>query len=354
MSWEAAGAPAEDCDRRPNHDRQHATLMIDSDRHHDELSALEREAHAWIRRLTSGEATASDAAALQRWRSQSPAHAAAFFEASRFWKAFGSAGQSLLDDERATSRRARAGGGSPIMSRRAVVGGALAATAAAIMVVHPPLDLWPSLFELRADYRTGVGEQREVAVVDGVAVQMNTRTSISLGSGDASGTVELIAGEASFKVADRRTETFSVIAAGGKTTSTEAQFDVRVDGASVCVTCLANEAHVEHRAQRIVLKSRQRVTYGDGGLGDVVAIDPSIAAAWQQGLIICNMTPLADVIQELNRYRSGRIVLLNAEFGRNPVNGRFRIDRPDEALVQIERAFGIHARTLPGGLVLLS
>ncbi len=240
------------------------------------------------------------------------------------------------------------------MSRRAVVGGALAAAAAGIMVVRPPLDLWPSLLELRADFRTGVGEQREVAVVDGVAVQMNTRTSISLGSGGAPGTVELIAGEASFKVADRRAETFSVIAAGGRTTSTEAQFDVRVDGASVWVTCLANEAHVEHRTQRLVLKSRQRVSYGDSGFGDVVAIDPSIAAAWQQGLIICNMMPLADLIQELNRYRFGRIVLLNAEFGRSPVNGRFRIDRPDEALVQIERAFGIHARTLPGGLVLLS
>lgn len=240
------------------------------------------------------------------------------------------------------------------MSRRAVMGGALAASAAGIMVVRPPFDLWPSLFELRADYRTGVGEQREVAVVDGVAVQMNTRTSLSLGSGAASGTVELIAGEASFKVAERHTATFSVIAADGTTTSTGAQFDVRVDGASVCVTCLANEARVEHRTQQVVLKSRQRVTYGDGGFGDVVAIDPSIAAAWQQGLIICNMTPLAEVIAELNRYRSGRIVLLNAEFGRSPVNGRFRIDRPDEALLQIERAFGIHARSLPGGLVLLS
>ena len=344
--------------------------MIESDQHHDELSALEREAHAWIRRLTSGEARASDAAALRRWCGQSPAHAAAFSEASRFWKAFGPAGQSLLADSRTTGRRAPAGGRTAITSRRAIIGGALAATAAGIMVVHPPLDLWPSLFELRADYRTGVGEQREVAVVDGVAVQMNTRTSISLGSGAASGTVELIAGEASFKVADRRAETFSVIAAGGgggggaetfsviaaggRTTSTGAQFDVRVDGASVCVTCLANEAHVEHLAQQVVLKSRQRVTYGDGGFGDVVAIDPSIAAAWQQGLIICNMTPLAEVIGELNRYRSGRIVLLNAEFGRSPVNGRFRIDRPDEALLQIERAFGIRARSLPGGLVLLS
>lgn len=327
--------------------------MIESDQHHDELPALEREAHAWIRRLTSGEARASDAAALQRWCSQSPAHAAAFSEASRFWKAFGPAGQSLLADERVTNRGPRAGGRTSI-SRRAVVGGALAATAAGVMVVRPPLDLWPSLFELRADYRTGVGEQREVAVVDGVVVQMNTRTSISLGSGDASGAVELIAGEASFKVADRRAATFSVIAAGGRTTSTEAQFDVRVEGAGVHVTCLANEAYVEHRTQRMVLKSRQRVTYGDSGFGDVVAIDPSIAAAWQQGLIICNMMPLTDLIQELNRYRSGRIVLLNAQLGRNPVNGRFRIDRPDEALVQIERAFGIHARTLPGGLVLLA
>jgi transmembrane sensor len=83
-------------------------------------------------------------------------------------------------------------------------------------------------------------------------------------------------------------------------------------------------------------------------------VDPSVVSAWQQGYIICNMTPLGDVVEELNRYRPGHIVLLNSALGRSPVNGRFRIDDPDEALAQIERAFGARRRVLPGGIVLLT
>jgi len=42
---------------------------------------LRRDAHAWVRRLTSGEATVADAQALKRWSDTSDAHAAAFAEA---------------------------------------------------------------------------------------------------------------------------------------------------------------------------------------------------------------------------------------------------------------------------------
>ena len=45
--------------------------------------------------------------------------------------------------------------------------------------------------------------------------------------------------------------------------------------------------------------------------------------------------------------------VLDRNLARSPVNGRFKIDRPDDALTQIELAFGIKRRTLPGGLILL-
>jgi transmembrane sensor len=328
--------------------------MIDSDKTNCALTPLEQEAHAWIRRLMSGEASAADAAALRRWCGRSPAHAAAFSEASQFWEAFGSAGESLRSDERGSNEHRHPAAAHALIGRRALLGGALAASAAGITIVRPPLGLWPSLSELRADFRTGAGEQRQIAVADGVSVEMNTRTSISIAAGDDSGAVELIAGEASFKTPDRRSQSFTVIAAGGTTSTISARFDVRVAGTSACITCLADEVQVEHRGRTVALKPRQQVTYGENGLGNEVMIDPAIVSAWQQGLMIFHMTPLIDVIEELNRYRPGHIVLLNSELGRSPVNGRFRVDQPDEALAQIERAFGVRRRILPGGLVLLT
>lgn len=325
-------------------------VMIENDSA-GKLAPLHAEAHAWVRRLTSGEATAADAAALRQWCGRSPAHAAAFSEASQLWQAFGPAGRSLRHDETILNS-ARSSTAGRVMSRRALIGGALAASVAGVMVVRPPLGLWPSVFELAADYRTGTGEQRQLAAIDGLSIQMNTRTSLSIGAGAGADTVELIAGEASFR--SERSGTLSVVAAGGRTTARNARFDVRVNGSTACVTCLTDDVRVEHLARSVTLTPRQQVAYDANGLGAVIAVDPLIVSAWQQGLIICNMRPLADVIEELNRYRSGRIVLLNAELGRNPVNGRFRIDQPDEALAQIERAFGVHRRTLPGGVVLLS
>src|SRR5262249_38998558 len=135
---------------------------------------------AWVRRLTSGDATKADADAFAHWRDSSAAHKAAFADASRLWKAFGPAGQRLRMPDAAiagetTSRPALH------VNRRMVLGGAIAASVAAgAAIVRPPLDLWPSLSELTADYRTAIGEQRRIAVASGVSIAMNTQTSIAL------------------------------------------------------------------------------------------------------------------------------------------------------------------------------
>lgn len=317
------------------------------------LTPLEDEAHAWIRRLVSGEATAADAEALRQWCGLSPAHATAFSVASQFWDAFGAAGQSLMPGKKAAIAPRRISQDNRPMGRRVFLGGLLAASAAGFMIVRPPLDLWPSLPELNADYRTGIGEQRKVIMGDGVAVQMNSRTSISIGSGKEAGIFNLIAGEASFRTQQPRSEPFSVLAAGGRVSALNARFDVRLRGSGACVTCLAEQVHVRYQGQIITLGAGQRVTYGGEGLENIVAINPAEVTAWQDGLMIFNMTPLSDVIEELNRYRSGRIILLKRDIAHAPVNGRFRIDRPNEALAQIERAFDVRGRLLPGGIVLL-
>src|SRR5262249_58154354 len=83
------------------------------------------------------------------------------------------------------------------IGRRAFMGGAIAASAAAAYVaIRPPLELWPSLSELAADYRTAPGEQRSIVLAGGASVELNTRTSIVLRpSTEATERIELISGE---------------------------------------------------------------------------------------------------------------------------------------------------------------
>ncbi|MCY1378372.1 hypothetical protein D9M69_659990 [compost metagenome] len=60
------------------------------------------------------------------------------------------------------------------------------------------------------------------------------------------------------------------------------------------------------------------------------------------------------MVDELNRYRSGKLVLMNEQLAARPVTGRFQIRALDKAIAQIQQSFGLSARHLPGGVVLLS
>ncbi len=243
------------------------------------------------------------------------------------------------------------------MSRRAVLGGAgaLAAAAAIYAIINPPLDLWPSLDELKADYRTATGEQRHLTVAD-IAVQMNTQTSIAIasGAGDDLDRVRLVAGEASFTVPPRSERALIVLAGGGRTVASRARFDVRNIASTVCVTCLDGEVQVQLGAQTTTIGAGRQLSYDETGIRQAVTIDPAEATSWQDGFIVFRYTPLSVAVTEINRYRSGKVILLNAAIGQKAISGRFRIERIDEVLAWIERAAGGSARSLPGGIVLLS
>ncbi len=317
-----------------------------------EVDVLKRDARRWITQLASGEATTADAEALGRWRQQSPAHETAFAEAIRVWKNLGPGGHAFI------ARR-----GAPVwsgqranMSRRMVMGGAgaLAASAAAYVVVNPPLDLWPSFAELRADYRTATGEQRRLTVAD-VAVQMNTRTSIAIPSEVSDlDRVELIAGEASFAMPPQSARRLIVLAGSGRTVANRARFDVRNVGPTICVTCLEGQVQVEHGARTEPVGAGRQLSYDETGLGRLITVDPREVTSWQDGFIVFRYTPLTVVVDEINRYRPGKVMVLDTALGQKTISGRFRIERSDEILVWIERATGASSRSLPGGIILLS
>ncbi|SAI69121.1 signal transduction protein [Bordetella ansorpii] len=320
------------------------------------LDPLEREAHAWVRRLTSGKATQADAQALQHWRSQSEAHAVAFRHAQEVWHKVGKAGVLVADRRPLPARRVASRAPNP--QRRAMLGGAFATAVAAagVAVVHPPLGLWPSWEDMRADYHTGTGERRDVVLSDNVRVTLNTQTRIALRSdaGTASG-IDLVGGEAAFDVA-RTDRSFMVVAGNGRTLAQNAgvQFEVRNTGGSVCVTCLSGQVRVESAGGSLMLQANQQVVYDDQRMGVAVAVDGASAQAWRNGILVFRQTPLSEVVDEINRYRPGRVILMNDEKARLPLSGRFSVDNLELVLTQIRQAFHVKARTLPGNILLFT
>jgi transmembrane sensor len=238
------------------------------------------------------------------------------------------------------------------MGRRAVLGGALAASAA-YAFIKPPLDLWPSYAELMADYRTGAGEHRQVTLSDAVSLDLNTRTSVAIRSRTADATrIELISGEAA--ISTSAPAELTVVAASGRIVATRSDFNLRCDGSQVSITCLTGDLLVERDGLTSPLGARQQVSYGDQGITAVTAIDPDNVTAWRQERLVFEGTPVSQVIAEVNRYRHGRIVLMNQEIGRRLLTARLPTTETDKIVTQIVQIFGAKARTLPGGIIILT
>ncbi len=320
-----------------------------------EREALKRQAMEWLTHLSSGQVTQSDAEALKRWCGESPAHAEAFAEANLLWGVLGPATRNVAARSKAHDGRAARLPAS--IGRRAFLGGsavAASAAAAAVLVARPPLGLWPSFSELTAEYRTATGEQRRLATSGGAAVEMNTQTSLNVAQA-AGGVdrIELIAGETVVTAGGISPGQVVVIAADGRTNASDARFDVRIDGGYVCVTCLDGSVDVVHRGPAATVRAKQQVTYNESGLGQVIAVDPNVVTSWRAGVLIFRGEPLSRAVEEINRYRPGRIVLVDPLLARRRIDASFRLDHIEEIVPQIERVYGARVRNLPGGLVLL-
>lgn len=320
------------------------------------LSRIEDDAICLVQKMAVGEASQKE---IQRWCGLSEVHAKAYADAERIWTRMAAVGRARNPTEvdyigplREFAERSSA------MNRRRMLSGgtAVLAAAAAYGMVNPPLGLWPSLSELRADFRTGTGEQRAVRVAEAVAVHLNTQTSLSVrASSENEDRVELLAGEASFVTAPGTTRSLAVVAANGTTVGGPGRFDIRyvAVGAPVVVTCFEGQLRVECEGSVFDLQPGQRISYGDGGLGRVSAVDSTLESEWQRGIVEFRNTPLAEAVEEINRYRPGRVILIDATLGRRVLSGRFRIDQMEKVLLQLEHVFSAKMRRLPGGVVLL-
>jgi len=244
--------------------------------------------------------------------------------------------------------------------RRAFIGFAVAA-GGSWLALRPPMQLWPSLGDLAADYHTGTGEQRSVALSSRVTVELNTQTRLDvLAASDAARGVEVVAGEAEIDAvappADRATpiQPVTVVAGGGRMRATVARFNVRRTGSQVCVTCLSGTVALEHPRGARTLTADDQVVYDDRGVQPVSRIDPGAVSAWRRGMLVFNGVPLAEVVDEINRYRRGKVILRSASLGENRMQAQFPITRLDDVIDMVGRLYGAHITRLPGNIVLLS
>jgi len=326
---------------------------------------LIEEALRWLVVLKDRAASDADRQAFDRWLKADARHEAAWRHARQVWMRVGKIGPAFRNREQARAqpnnvRLDVAPPPRPALSRPAPVarGGGrrrFLYAAAAVTAVVVPTALLLSRPGLFADYETRVGERRTLSLGDGSTVELAGASSLSVHFAADARRVDLHDGEAFFTVAPDAARPFIVKAASGQTEALGTAFDVKRQGEAVTVAVAEHSVAVSvDGAGRTIVAAGQQVRYGRRLLGPLRDSEPGQVEAWRRDRLIFQDAPLGEVIADLERYRSGRIVFTDGHLREIPVTAAFDARQADAALDTIASSLPIRVRRVAGLLAVLS
>jgi transmembrane sensor len=275
-----------------------------------------------------------DEALLQlfdRWRCQSAGHSAAWERAQEMFRqpdpVAAVIGKAVLRrDGPSTSRR---------MLLRGLVLTGLVAPAGALALRKQP---WRSWF---ADLRTGVGERRALTLPDSTELALNTATAVNLTFSGAERRLRILEGEILVStVPDPAARPFLVETQEGEVQTAGARFGLRcLADARIRVSVFEHSVGVvTARGGGATLQAGEQAEFTGVGIGETRSVEDG-AALWRQGMLLAQDMRLAEVIDELSRYRHGLLRCDPAVAGLR-VSGAL-------SLTDIDSALELLAQTLP-------
>lgn len=309
---------------------------------------IRQDAAEWAVRLDGACLDDEQQRLLQQWLQADSRHAPALALAQQTWVALANLPQSVRSPQRRSVPVAAA---LPIRRQRPRLRRWLASASLVLLVAVIGLLQGPQwLLPLQADHYTARGEVRSFVLPDGSEAILDSHSAIRLNYSADTRQVELLAGSAVFQVAplnQREPRPFVVTSAGGRAQALGTRFVVgREDAEQAWVGVLEHRVAVSAGGEPLVLEAGDSVRYDHTGI-ERQQLDLRRATSWQRGLLVFDRVPLAQVIEELNRYRQGRILLTNAQLGQRQVSGVFRLDSLDDALATLTAELHVQRTDLP-------
>ena len=314
--------------------------MADRSSHHVD-DRIAEEAAGWVARLQSSDATEQDRREFQLWLERDPDHQAAYDEFKDLW--------SDLKDVPIPSNRLK----KLRMSRRAVVGNVIAI--GVITVLSVTLYRMGFLDRMRADHYTVVGEVRSITLADGSRVDLNTDSAIAVHYSPAERRIKLLRGEAFFDVARNPERPFVVDDTALKARAVGTQYGVRTafDGSLGDVRVEEGRVEVTGGRDRAVLEAGDVATLNTEGRLVLTKADVAGETAWRSGKLVFSGQSLRDVLATLERYRRGRIVVLDGAAAEQRVSGIFDLNDTDHALRVLQESLPVSVTHLTGLMVVV-
>ncbi|MBS0416170.1 MAG: FecR domain-containing protein [Proteobacteria bacterium] len=185
-------------------------------------------------------------------------------------------------------------------------------------------------------YITNVGEMRSITLEDGSVVELNTRSSLRAHFSVSARDVELLEGEAIFKVAKNPHRPFRVWSGATQIVAVGTEFNVDAHNARTVVTVLEGRVRVTSRTsgpsagsaepapQPIEVASGEQVVVVKHHPPRRVAdADTSRATAWTERRLIFEEATLTDVAAEFARYNDKVIQILGEPLASKRITGIF-------------------------------
>ncbi|BCX69514.1 MULTISPECIES: FecR family protein [Pseudomonas] len=304
------------------------------------------EAAQWFVRLQEPAVDVDVHRQFDIWLNEHPQHRNEFDLLQGLWKAADLLPAARL---RALCEEAPTRGKRRPMMRYAV--------AASVLAVAVGFGLFSGLNQsssYTAEFSTALGERRQVALPDGSVVDLDSRTRIEVHFEKNRRGIELTEGEAMFSVQHDTRRPFVVEAASARVTVTGTRFDVRRSSAETRVVVEQGTVKVQGRSAAdhdFVSLTAGMGTHVDaqGQVAAAYAVNPSEMTAWRSGKLVFNNASLADVAEQVSRYREQPLKVGNAAVGNLRLTSVFKSDNTDALLKALPSILPVAVRTLDDG-----
>lgn len=194
------------------------------------------------------------------------------------------------------------------------------------------------------EYYTKSGEQKSIELIDGSIIKLNTNTELSTQFDISERRLTLHNGEAQFKVSKDRIRPFVVNAGSYEIKALGTAFNIKVTNEDT-IELIVTEHSVKITnadGDSTIVRSGHGVRADKNTLAAIPKTQLNTNLAWQQGRLSFVKQPLTEVLNEIDRYHPGRIILMDRSIKNTPITGTFQSINSNDILRVIEKTQPIY------------
>lgn len=329
----------------------------------------------WISRLDRG-LSDEEKRTLDEWVAASQAHRKALMDAASLWD-----DMSVLNELSGLFPQSKTRHESGRVKRlvnqarwSVAAGFVLTVVGVSLIVNNVFFQNDVSIAQTVQQLRTGVGEQKTVALSDGSELHLNTNTMLSVTYNNDIREIVLVKGEAHFHVAHDPSRPFTVTAGENRVTAVGTAFNMQyVDDEAFELVVTEGKVVVNDRfspfadsdslfsssearddALLLVAGEKAKVKGEIETRKNLSRDDIDDDLAWQKGMIVFKGEPLEAVLREIGRYTSVRFSVQDPALKHRRVAGYFRVGDIDGLLAALKNSFDIEHEKLGESSIVLT